>query len=64
LQGNFDPILLTTDDTTIRRAVADAWRDFDPHYRYIANLGHGITPDASPTLVAEFVAVLRSAQTT
>jgi uroporphyrinogen decarboxylase len=64
LQGNFDPVLLTTDDATIRRAVADAWRGFDPHHRYIANLGHGITPDANPARVGDLVAALRNAERT
>ncbi len=51
LQGNFDPALMATDEATLRRAVHDAWSGFDPHHRYIANLGHGITPDANPELV-------------
>jgi len=60
LQGNFDPLLLTTDDATIRREVRRAWQDFDPRRRYVANLGHGITPDADPALVAELVAAIRT----
>jgi uroporphyrinogen decarboxylase len=64
LQGNFDPTIVTTDDATIRRAVTAAWQDFDPHRRYIANLGHGITPDADPALVSALVDVLRSSKTT
>jgi uroporphyrinogen decarboxylase len=63
LQGNFDPALVTTDDTTIRRTVASTWADFDPQHRYIANLGHGITPDADPALVGTLVAALREAKT-
>ncbi len=58
LQGNFDPALMATDETSIRRAVAAAWAGFDPGYRYIANLGHGITPEASPERVAELVAAV------
>jgi uroporphyrinogen decarboxylase len=64
LQGNFDPVLATTDEATIRRGITTAWRGFDPRHRYIANLGHGITPDASPELVAALVDALRSPQTT
>jgi len=60
LQGNFDPLLLTTDAATIRREVARALVDFDPHYRYVANLGHGITPDADPALVELLVHTLRA----
>lgn len=63
LQGNFDPAIVTTDDAAIARAVASAWTDFDPHRRYIANLGHGITPDADPALVGVLVDVLREAKT-
>lgn len=59
LQGNFDPAIVTTDDATIRRAIKTAWHGFDPNRRYIANLGHGITPDADPALVSALVAALR-----
>ncbi|MCS6997228.1 MAG: uroporphyrinogen decarboxylase [Casimicrobiaceae bacterium] len=58
LQGNFDPVLLTTDEATLRRAVRAAWAGFDPCRRYIANLGHGITPEARPELVAALVAAV------
>ncbi len=60
LQGNFDPLLLTTDEATIRREVAKSLAGFDPHRRYVANLGHGITPDADPALVEALVQTLRS----
>ncbi len=59
LQGNFDPALVTTDDATIRRTVAETWEGFDPCRRYIANLGHGITPDADPALVGALVSAIR-----
>ena len=60
LQGNFDPLLLTTDEATIRRELAAALAGFDPRRRYIANLGHGITPDADPALVGFLVNELRT----
>lgn len=60
LQGNFDPLLLTTDAETIQREVRDSFARFDAKRRYIANLGHGITPDASPELVGALVAAIRS----
>ena len=63
LQGNFDPAIVTTDETTIRRAIHAAWTDFDPQRRYIANLGHGLTPDANPALVGALVNALREAKT-
>ena len=59
LQGNFDPLLLTTDEATIRRELAKSLAGFDPHHRYVANLGHGITPDADPALVEALVQTLR-----
>jgi uroporphyrinogen decarboxylase len=61
LQGNFDPLLLTTDEATIRRELATSLAGFDAHHRYIANLGHGITPDADPALVQALVQLLRAA---
>jgi uroporphyrinogen decarboxylase len=44
LQGNFDPakLLLPTDE--IKKEVINMINDFG-HKRYVANLGHGITPD-------------------
>lgn len=63
LQGNFDPALMTTDEATVRRALDEAWRGFDPHTRYIANLGHGITPDADPALVTVWLDAIRSRAT-
>jgi uroporphyrinogen decarboxylase len=61
LQGNFDPLLLTTDEPTIARELAKSLAGFDPHHRYVANLGHGITPDADPALVDFLVKTLRAA---
>lgn len=60
LQGNFDPLLLTTDAATIRRELAKSLSGFDAHHRYVANLGHGITPDADPALVDVLVQTLRA----
>jgi uroporphyrinogen decarboxylase len=60
LQGNFDPLLLTTDVPTIQRAVSETFARFDAKHRYIANLGHGITPDASPELVGALVNAIRA----
>ena len=61
LQGNFDPLLLTTGAATVRRELAKSLAGFDAHHRYIANLGHGITPDADPHLVETLVQTLRAA---
>jgi uroporphyrinogen decarboxylase len=45
LQGNFDPTLLHAPEETIRQRVRDAARDTRGG-AWIANLGHGIMPDA------------------
>lgn len=45
LQGNFDPCLLHAPEATIRQAVADAHSQASGG-AWIANLGHGIMPDA------------------
>ena len=61
LQGNFDPLLLTTDEATIGREIGKSLAGFDANHRYVANLGHGITPDADPALVEVLVHALRAA---
>jgi uroporphyrinogen decarboxylase len=60
LQGNFDPAILTTDERSVRSAVATAWSGFEPKQRYVANLGHGITPDADPALIDVLLDAIRS----
>ena len=60
LQGNFDPLLLTTDEATIHREIGKSLAGFDVKHRYVANLGHGITPDADPALVEVLVQALRA----
>lgn len=59
LQGNFDPLLLTTDEATITRELERSLAGFDAHHRFVANLGHGITPDADPALVGFLVESLK-----
>ena len=59
LQGNFDPLLLTTDEATITRELEKSLAGFDAHHRFVANLGHGITPDADPALVGFLVESLK-----
>ncbi|MCB9365584.1 MAG: uroporphyrinogen decarboxylase [Calditrichaeota bacterium] len=44
LQGNFDPVLLLTDEQTIRRRARKILEDAGTH-GHIFNLGHGILPD-------------------
>ena len=58
LQGNLDPMLLVTGGDalteTARRMVAEM--EGRP---YVFNLGHGITPDASPANVEALIAAVR-----
>ncbi len=58
LQGNLDPMLMVTGEAaltdTARRMVA-AMKDAP----YIFNLGHGITPDASPAHVEQLLRAVR-----
>lgn len=60
LQGNLDPQLLVAGGKFLEqgaRCVLEAFRS-GPH---IFNLGHGITPDATPENVAELVRIVKSA---
>ncbi|HVF65030.1 MAG TPA: uroporphyrinogen decarboxylase [Casimicrobiaceae bacterium] len=51
LQGNLDPVVLTTDAATVAREAERIVREAGPAPGHIFNLGHGITPAASPDLV-------------
>ena len=59
LQGNLDPVVLTTSPEVIRSAVADVLEDFGPGSGHIFNLGHGITPDVPPEHVQVLVETVR-----
>jgi uroporphyrinogen decarboxylase len=58
LQGNLDPQTLVVGGETLQRAARDVLIAFQasPH---IFNLGHGITPDATPENVAELVRIVK-----
>jgi uroporphyrinogen decarboxylase len=58
LQGNLDPQLLVAGGDALRAGVRHVLQDFAgaPH---IFNLGHGITPDASPEHVTAMIAAVR-----
>jgi len=60
LQGNLDPQTLVVGGETLERAARDVLIAFRsaPH---IFNLGHGITPDATPENVAQLVQIVRGA---
>lgn len=58
VQGNLDPQLLVVGGAALAKGVQDVKAAFcnRPH---IFNLGHGITPDASPENVAKLVALVK-----
>jgi uroporphyrinogen decarboxylase len=60
MQGNLDPQLLVVGGDALRRGVEEVLERFrgTPH---IFNLGHGITPQASPENVAELVRLVKGA---
>jgi uroporphyrinogen decarboxylase len=58
LQGNLDPGILMGPDDAIRRRTL-AMLDKAPRGRYIANLGHGITPDVPVRAVGTFVETIQ-----
>ncbi len=55
LQGNLDPLVLTTDPATVAREAAAIVRAAGPAPGHVFNLGHGIVPAASPDNVAALV---------
>ena len=58
LQGNLDPQLVVAGGAALERGVRQVLDDFQggPH---IFNLGHGITPDATPENVAALVRLVK-----
>ncbi len=58
VQGNLDPQLLVVGGTALERGVRDVLERFNnvPH---IFNLGHGITPEATPENVAHLVELVK-----
>jgi len=59
LQGNLDPVVLTTNPAVIERAAAQVLEDFGPGSGHIFNLGHGITPDVPVEHVEVLVETVR-----
>ena len=55
LQGNLDPVVLTTDAGTVAREVEAVVRSAGPAPGYVFNLGHGITPSTPPEHVGVLV---------
>ena len=58
-QGNLDPALLSTDAGQLGAAVDAALARFADAPGHIFNLGHGVPPEADPTLVGTLVAEVR-----
>ncbi|KAL7304436.1 hypothetical protein TKK_0003233 [Trichogramma kaykai] len=54
LQGNMDPMALFAEPSEVRTRAADMVATFSKH-RYIANLGHGITPETPIPSVEAFI---------
>jgi uroporphyrinogen decarboxylase len=61
LQGNLDPLVLTTDLATVERAGRAVVEAAGPAPGFVFNLGHGIVPQTSPELVGALVAAVHSA---
>lgn len=55
LQGNMDPAVMTSNPATVRAEVARVLADYGHGHQHIFNLGHGITPDATPENVQAMV---------
>ncbi|MDE3212592.1 MAG: uroporphyrinogen decarboxylase [Bacteroidota bacterium] len=59
LQGNFDPAKLLLPVSEIKKEVSEMIEAFGPQ-RYIANLGHGITPDIPVDHARAFVDAVKA----
>lgn len=55
LQGNLDPLVLTTDAATVAREAERIVRAAGPAPGHIFNLGHGVLPHTPPELVGVLV---------
>jgi len=64
LQGNLDPLVLTTDPQTIAREVAAIVRAAGPAPGHVFNLGHGIVPTTPPDNVAALVEAVHAVSRT
>ena len=58
LQGNMDPSILTTNPAIIEAEVANILKDYGQGTGHIFNLGHGVTPAATPENVGAFFAAV------
>lgn len=58
LQGNLDPALMICDAETVYKKTAEMVNIFK-NGRYIANLGHGVTPDTKIENIEAFIRAVR-----
>ena len=61
IQGGFDPAILLTSPEIIYKTVKNKL-SIQSNAHYIANMGHGIPPEATPENVQAFVDAIRSIQ--
>ena len=55
LQGNLDPVALTTDERTVRRLARDVLDELPDGRGHVFNLGHGVPPTARADCVEALV---------
>jgi uroporphyrinogen decarboxylase len=60
LQGNVDPLVVTTTSAAVRMAAERCVEEAGSAPGHIFNLGHGLTPASKPELVGELIAVVHS----
>jgi len=59
IQGNLDPVLLLTDEATVRERTTKMLDSIAHRPGYICNLGHGVTPPTPMENVAAFVQAVK-----
>jgi uroporphyrinogen decarboxylase len=60
LQGNVDPLVVTTTSAAVQRAAKRCVAEAGPQPGHIFNLGHGLTPASKPELVGELIAAVHA----
>ena len=55
LQGNLDPLALTSDPSTVRRLAREVLDELPDGRGHVFNLGHGVPPEARPECVEALV---------
>jgi uroporphyrinogen decarboxylase len=60
LQGNLDPVVLLTEEKSIRKAARAALDAFGPAPGHVFNLGHGVLPQTPPESVSVLIEEVRA----